>query len=350
MIFFTGSYTQNGSPATNPQGKGIGCFQLNMESGEVNLVQYTNQRNPSYLAISEDKQYLYALEEMFESLHPQVFAYRIGEKGELDLINSQMLVGDYACHLAIIHDHLVVANYVSGNIVSYPIASDGSLSPYHQLIQHQGKGPNKVRQEAAHAHMIYPFGDHQMYVLDLCLDQAKAYNFNQVSKEWKANVDLDINIEAGAGARHMVMDKFEDYAYVLSELSGEIFVSAKKKNKFEVLQKIAFVPDNYEGEFGGAAIRLHPNGEFLYASCRGSDSIAIFKIDDEQKTLTVVAYQATEGKTPRDFTIDPSGKWLIVANQDSNKLVVFEINQETGELKSKSKITVETPVAICWFN
>ena len=118
---------------------------------------------------------------------------------------------------------------------------------------------------------------------------------------------------------------------------------------YKRIQEISFLPENYEGEFGGAAIRLHPNGEFLYASCRGADTIAAFRIDPKSKILTLLAHKSTEGKTPRDFNIDPTGKWLITANQDSNSLVVFEIDQEKGTLSKTSAIAVETPVNICWL-
>ncbi|MCB9289244.1 MAG: lactonase family protein [Lewinellaceae bacterium] len=348
-LFYTGSYTQEGAPAANPTGKGIGCFRLDEESGEVERLHYTEQRNPSYLAISEDKKYLYAVEEMYENLQPEVYAYSIGKGGELSWINSQKLAGDYACHLAIIQDRLVVANYVSGNALSFPIQEDGGLAPSHQLIQHTGTGPNEERQEAAHAHMIYPFKEDQMYVVDLGIDKAKAYRFDPETQKWQAMPALDIQIEPGAGARHMVMDGSERYAFVLSELSGHIFVLENQNGRFKHRQKISFVPEDHRGSFGGAAIRMHPNGQFLYASCRGADTLAVFKIEETAKKLERVAFHPSHGKTPRDFNIDPTGKWLITAHQDSDTLTVFEINQKNGKLNLRSTVPVETPVNICWL-
>lgn len=348
-IFYTGSYTQDGAPAANPKGKGIGCFQLNTETGEVELLAYTEQRNPSYLVVSKDKKFLYAVEEMFETLKPEVYAYQIGEQGKLKFLNKQAINGDYACHLAIVKDRVVLANYMSGNALSYPILEDGSLAPCNHIIQHEGTGPNKERQEAAHAHMVYPFGENGMYVVDLTLDMAKAYQLNADSKKWEAKPALDIVIDAGSGARHMVMDKAEETAYVLSELSGEIFVADRSSESNEIVQKISFIPESHDGAVGGAAIRMHPNGKFLYASNRGSETIAVFKINENTKQLTVVDFQYTEGKTPRDFNIDPTGKWLIAANQDSNSLVVFEIDKEKGTLTMKNEINVDTPVNICWL-
>jgi 6-phosphogluconolactonase len=348
-LFYTGSYTQNGAPAINPTGVGIGCFRLNQETGEVEFLHYTKQRNPSYLVVSQDKKYLYALEEMYENLNPEVFAYKIEEGGVLTFLNSQKIAGDYACHLAIIQDRLVLASYLSGNVLSYPILEDGRIAPCSQEIIHYGTGPNEERQEAAHAHMIYPFNKNHMYVLDLTLDIARAYHLDTASKQWKSSPDFDIGIDAGSGARHMVMDQREGFAFVLGELTGEVFTIDLRGNEYKIIQKISFIPEIHDGAIGGAAIRMHPNGEFLYASNRGSDTIAAFKIDESSGKLTLVGHHSTGGKTPRDFNIDPTGKWLIAANQDSNTLVVFDINKDDGMLSMKLKIDVETPVNICWL-
>ncbi|RED47456.1 lactonase family protein [Seonamhaeicola aphaedonensis] len=348
-FFYTGSYTEQGAPAESPQGEGVGCFEINLETGEIIEKSYTKQRSPSYLAISNDKKFLYALEEMYQNLQPRLYAYKIEEDGALSMINSQPIHGDYACHLAIIENNLVVASYVSGNILSYPINQDGSIKPYSQDIKHEGIGPNKERQEAAHAHMIYPFAHNHMYAVDLTLDTAKAYQWKEKEQKWEGTPALDVKIEAGSGARHMVMDSNQEFAYILGELTGELFVADLTVGEHAIVQKISFIPDNYNGAIGGAALRIHPNGNFLYASNRGSETITIFKIDAQSKQLSLVGHQTTYGKNPRDFNIHPEGKWLIAANQDSNSLVVFEINTNDGTLQKKSTFKVNTPVNICWL-
>ena len=176
--------------------------------------------------------------------------------GKLELINSQQLLGDYACHLAIIEDRLVVANYVSGDALSFPILEDGSLAPYHQIIKHTGSGTNKERQEAPHTYGK-TFKGKNMFLVDLGIDMAKAYRFNDEIKKWDAIPELDIKIES-SGARHMVMDKKEELAFVLSELTGEIFVANLGGRASEIVQKISFVPRTHLGAFGGAAIKNAP--------------------------------------------------------------------------------------------
>lgn len=348
MIFYTGSYTQDGAPATNPVGKGISCFEFDELSGEIRFLHSTAQRNPSYLVVSSDNQFLYAVEEMYEDLNPRIYAYEISDSGELGLINSQELVGDYACHLAIAANRLVVANYVSGNVLSFPIREDGGLKPFHQVLQHTGSGPNEERLEQAHTHMVFPYKEKQMLVVDLGIDRAKAYEFADAKNTWKAIHGWDIQIPAGSGPRHLVMDRNEQYAYVLSELSGDVFVFKAHADKFEIVHQLSFLPKDFDGNFGGAAIRMHPSGKFLYTSCRGADVITVFRISDVGGTLEQIDAFSSEGKTPRDFNISPSGNWLIVANQDSDELVVFKLKQDKGTLIKHASISMGTPVNICW--
>ncbi|MCF6224484.1 MAG: lactonase family protein [Flavobacteriaceae bacterium] len=348
MIFYTGSYTNEMSPVPKALGQGIACLDFNSKNGRVELLHFTALRNPSYLKTSNDRNYLYAVEELPESQNPQVFCFRIGAKGKLSLVNTQVCRGDYPCHLTIAQNQLIVANYGSGNALSFPLLKDGGLGSCHQLIQHQGNGPDKIRQQGSHIHMVYPFGNDHMYLVDLGLDTAKAYQLNKKNKKWQPVSALNLRIELGAGARHMVMSSSGIFAFVLSEMSSEIFVFEKQKESFRQLQKISFLPKNYKEESGGAAIRLHPNGRFLYTSNRGSNTLCIFKWDETMKTLSLLGHQSTAGKTPRDFNIDPTGNRLLVANQDSNTLVVFKIDQESGLLSKDSHCSVQTPVSIYW--
>lgn len=348
MIFYVGSYTQEGAPASNPTGIGISCCNIDDNTGEITHFQVVDQRNPSYLVVSLNKQFLYAIEEMYQNLAPKIYAYRILKSGILTLINSQELIGDYACHLAIITNHLIVANYVSGNILSFPIRKDGGLEPFHQVIQHTGISLNAERQEQAHAHMVLQYEEKKMFVVDLGIDKVKVYAFDDSLNSWNPQEEKDVLLPGGSGPRHMLLDKTEKIAYVLSELSGEVFVFKEYADRFEQVQRISFVPESYTGNFGGAAIRMHPNGRFLYASCRGANVITVFRISDLEGILVYVESVSSEGKSPRDFNISPSGKWLIAANQDTDTLVVFKLNEEDGKIKKHLSFAMQTPVNICW--
>ncbi|MBJ6367475.1 lactonase family protein [Snuella sedimenti] len=348
-LFYTGSYTQKGAPAPKPIGKGIGCYRFNHNEGTIAFLRSTDQRNPSYLTVSRDGNYLFAIEELLGNEKPRVCSYKIGSQGSLSLINYQVLAGDHACYLAECGNTLVVANYTSGNWLSFPIMNDGSLGKCHQTIQHQGKGTDRIRQEGPHVHMVYPIDDNIMYAVDLGIDMLKAYRLDNTTNTWKALAGEDVYLEKGMGARHMVMGPNKDVIYVLGELSGEISVLVRQSNGFSSVQKISLCPDDYKGAFSGAAIRIHPNGNFLYASNRGDDSISVYAIDKVTSQLSLVAHYNSGDKTPRDFNIHPSGKWLIVANQDSNALVVFKLNPKNGRLSYHMETVAETPVNICWL-
>jgi 6-phosphogluconolactonase len=342
MIFYTGSYTiKEGSPASNPKGKGIGCFEFNHNDGGIKLLGYTNQRSPSYVAISKDKKFLYAAEECSEHLNPKVFAYKIGYEGKLSMLNFRKLKGGYSCHLALINNQLIVANYSSGNASIYTINKDGGLSELKQIIQHTGYGKNPVRQKEPHIHMVYPVSDNKFLLVDLGLDKIKAYEINK-DGDWCSVENEDFTIPLGAGARHMSLGQDDSLAYVLGELSCKIYVFKNSGNGFKLIQSASFLPRGYLGKISGAALRIHPNGRFLYASERESNSIAVFKIDENTGKIGLLKVVSTRGKTPRDFNVDPEGKWLLVANQDTNSINTFRIDSDST-LEYLSELHVYTP-------
>ncbi len=347
MMFYTGSYNQENSPAPNPKGDGIGICSLDIEKGDITVYGYQSHRNPSYMCISADNKYLFAVEEIPEGNGASVFSFEISCSSTLKLIDLKKISGGYACHLVICKNHLIIANYMSGDALVFEILKNGHLSSIKQKITNHGTGPNKARQESAHMHMVYKWNDEMLFLVDLTLDVADSYYFDVAQDRFVKDDKYNLQIDAGAGARHMVMSDDKSLAFVLGELTSEIFVFEKKGPGFEMVQKVSFMNDNKLIP-SGAAIKIHPNGNFLYASDRTSNMIAIFRINKSIKELTFVAYVDTEGKCPRDFSIDPSGNWLIVANQDSNNLVVFNVNKEKGLLAKHSIVKVNTPVNVCF--
>jgi 3-carboxymuconate cyclase len=106
------------------------------------------------------------------------------------------------------------------------------------------------------------------------------------------------------------------------------------------------------GPIGSADIHTSPDGKFLYASNRGeSNTIAIFNINAKTGWLSLVDHQSTLGKTPRNFNFDPSGNFLLAANQNSDEIVIFKTDKKTGLLKDTGKrISVGKPVCIKWIS
>ena len=240
---------------------------------------------------------------------------------------------------------------MTGNMLAYPITKEGQLLPATQNQKHTGSGPNKARQEAAHAHMVYPFGDNQLFVVDLGIDTAKAYVFSETTENFIGTPELDISIAKGGGARHMAMHPNENYAFVFAELTSELFSFKRKEANFVPLEVAPSLPKDYKETPSGAAIRMHANGKFIYVANRGHESIAVFHFNEETEKLTFVERVSSGGKTPREINIDPSGKWLLVANQDSHNIVVFSINQTTGSLKQHAVNTeIKSASCICFLD
>jgi 6-phosphogluconolactonase len=341
MRVFVGCYTKKISDELNGKGKGIYFFEFDSTKGQLKLVEIVPALNPSYLIVSKDKKYLFALEEIAKEESPKIKSFKIksdGNNSSLTLISEQNLPGAYACHLNLTNSqtHLIVACYMSGNALVYPLGDKGRILPFTQNIQHKGKGPNLIRQEAAHTHMIYSFGSNGIFIVDLSLDLAKAYILESSSRQFIESPELDISISKGAGARHMTLHPNGNFAFVFSELTAELFSYKLFDNKFKPLEVLPTLPNDFDNIPSGAAIRMHPNGNFLYVSNRGADSITIFQFDIESEKLLFLCCEPSGGKTPREINIDPTGQWLLVANQDSDNIVVFSINQKTGLLRNHS--------------
>jgi 6-phosphogluconolactonase len=323
-------------------GNGITSCSFDPQSGRITIMGSTFQRNPSYPIVSANGKVLYAAEEMFASESPQLVSYKILENGSLCMLNALPLPADYACHLAIANQTILTTNYVSGDVFVYALEEDGQVGPRIQRIQHTGSGVNKERQEAPHPHMLYPVDDRMIYCIDLGIDQAKAYSFEASSKKWNPAPELDIKVKAGAGARHMDMDRNRECLALLGELSGELFLFRRIKDGFQLVDTALLG----EKEMSAAAIRIHANGRFIYCSERKSYSIYAFSISDNK--LEPIGKFHSGGATPRDIAIDPTGNWLLAANQDNNTIAVFAIDRVSGALQLAHSCYVPTPSCICW--
>lgn len=356
MKAFIGCYTKKINEDIIGKGSGIYCFDFDSSLGQLKLLEIIPAVNPSYIAISKDNKSLYTVEELPINENPKIKSFKINSKGEashLSFVNEQVLPGSFACHLNLTNpqSHVIVACYMTGNILVYPLAENGSLLPATQNLKHTGKGPNLGRQEAAHAHMIYPFGTNDLFAVDLGIDIAKAYTFSNTSGHFIASPKMDVAITKGAGARHMVLHPNENHAFIFSELTSELFSFKRNAQFFTAIEIQSSLPNDYNGIPSGAAIRIHQNGKFIYVSNRGHNSICIFNFDEQTEKLELLTHVSSEGKTPREINIDPTGKWLLVANQDSNTIVIFSINQKTGLLKKHSKNSeAKSASCICFLN
>jgi len=176
------------------------------------------------------------------------------------------------------------------------------------------------------------------------------YRFN--SKTGKLSDTNFVMTEPGSGPRHFTFHPKKKIIYLVEELTGSVAAYDYSKTDLKLLQTISAIPREYKGPMGSADIHISPDGKFLYASNRGeSNTIAIFKTDPKTGWLELIGHQSTMGRTPRNFNFDPTGNFLLVANQNSDEIVIFKRNKTTGLLTDTEKrIRVGNPVCLKWIS
>jgi 6-phosphogluconolactonase len=347
---FIGTYTEGGFK--NGDSKGIYVYRFDGATGDMTPVSTQAADNPSYLAIAPGGKFLYSVNETDGAKPGSVSAFSFDRKtGQLKLINQQASGGDDPCYITVDAHRkwALVANYNGGNFSALPIAADGSLGARTQTIQHTGSGHNKVRQEKAHVHSTILSPDEKfLLVCDLGMDKISVERFSYLAAKQPLTPATDsiVSVEPGAGPRHTCFYPGKPYVYCVNELTGTVDAFHYSAGKLHQLQSISSHPAGYTGNIGSADIHISPNGKFLYASNRGdANSIAVYSIAPATGKLTLRGFQAT-GRGPRNFMIDPSGRWLLVAAQNGKNVVVFRIDPKTGLLTDSGK-KIELPAPVC---
>ena len=336
-------------------GKGIYTALFNMKSGKFSGLELAAEtRNPSFLALHPNGRFLYAVGEVdnFGGTNTgAVSAFRIQKSsGKLTLINQQSSGGTGPCHLAVDRKGLclLTANYGSGSIASYAIAGDGRLSNPVSVIQHQGSSINPSRQKGPHAHYIAPSpANHEALVCDLGLDQVLLYDLDATQATLTPQRPPAINLPPGSGPRHLVFHPKRDWAYVVNELNSTVSTLTREQGFLVAKESVSTLPDVFNGPNSCAEIQIHPSGQYVYASNRGHDSVAVFAVNKKTGLLERRGHEATGGKTPRFFGLDSDGRWLLAANQGSDAVTVFRVDRKTGlPHPTGEALTVSSPVCL----
>ncbi|WP_310557469.1 lactonase family protein [Flavobacterium sp.] len=327
---------------------GIYIYTFDSNTGEFIYKSASDKIiNPSYLAVSNDRKFIYSVYE--NGLQSKISAFAFNEfTAELKLINTQDSKGADPCYIINDTKNVIVANYSGGNISVFRKNNDGSLTEAKQVIQHFGKGKNKNRQEKPHVHMVH-FSPDKKYILanDLGNDKVYSYKYSQDATKEILRLTDTINIKSGSGPRHLCFSKDGNSIYLLNELDGTLNTFGYSKGKLKKVDETTIVTKDFSGEISAADIHISPDGKFLYATNRGTaNTISIFKVLKNRK-LEFKENSSTLGKTPRNFTIDPSGNFLLVAHQNSNNIVIFKRNKSTGAIKDTGKrINLCAPVCL----
>jgi 6-phosphogluconolactonase len=331
--------------------------ELDISTGELSkLDSFTGTSGASYLAVSPDNQFMYAVnsETDPETGNQKVTSFSIHKQtGALKLLNSQSAEGRGPCHISVHPSgkYVFTANYSSGTIAVHPVNEDGSLATASDVEQHEGMGPDAERQEAAHAHFICadPAGKYVLAV-DLGIDKVMNYRFDENTGELSPNPDQPyFKTAPGAGPRHLDFHPSGKYLYVLNELNGTLTACSYDKNHGVIseINTLSTLPDGFSGYNKSAAVRVHPEGKFVYASNRGDlNSIAAFKIL-EDGSVKLIQVQDKHINWPRDFNIDPAGTFLLAENLQADNIYVFRIDGSSGELIETGKmLEISQPLCI----
>lgn len=342
LYLFVGTYTANES-------EGIYIFQLDTTSGYSKSLGYVQVENPSYLTISKDEKFVYAVTENNDST-AKANAYSFDkESGKLKFINSQPTDGAAPCYIEIDDEgkHVLTANYTGASLTIFNIDKNGSLKAKPQVISFTGKSAHPTRQKQPHIHCARFTPDKKhVLVSDLGTDKIHKLDVNEntLGDFLISGTPTAFKVADGSGPRHIDYHPNGKWAYVITEISGDVIAFNYTDGNLKQIQSIK--ADTLDAQ-GSGDIHISPDGRFLYASNRlKGDGLAIFSINQTDGTLTKVGYQET-GIHPRNFVFTPNGKFLLVAARDSNMIQIFEVDKNTGLLTDADKnIMLSMPVCL----
>jgi 6-phosphogluconolactonase len=347
---FIGTYTEGTS-------KGIYVYRFDAASGKADSVgEVVGVADPSFLTLSPKGDFVYAANELAGRADGEVSAFSFDAlSGQLHFLNKQPSGGNSPCYVSVDSSRrwLMVANYGGGNLSAFPIAADGSLGRSAQLIQHTGKGVNPKRQEKPHVHSVV-FTPDQRYLLtpDLGLDRIYTYTFSPGDAQPLTPARSPyIETKPGSGPRHIDFSPDHRFMYVIEELAGDVLVYGYSGGKFVPVQTILSNTIDTSADKGGADIHLSPDGKYLYTSNRGNaNTLTIYSVHTGSGKLKKIGVVDAGVIMPRNFAIDPDGRFLLVAGQKSNTIAIFKRDTHTGLLTpTGDKIGIGNPVCLKWL-
>lgn len=333
------TYVFFGSFNHDKKTEGIYVYELDTLKGKLSKVTAAKGvLNPSFLTLSQDGKYVFACTESKTKNAGSVSSFEFNpQKRSLTLINSQQSGGENPVYLAAHKSGkwLINGNYTEGSVSVYPVLENGSIQPRVQNFQYSEGSVNPDRQERAHIHSTVFSPDFKyVFLPDLGADKIRTYQFESDQKEPLKDATTPFTAATlGSGPRHFTFHPNGKFAYCIEEMGGAVSVYRYENGNLEPIQRVNTHSDKFKDDFESSDVHVSPDGRYLYASNRGKENnIAIFSVLNNG-TLKTVGYQSTKGRHPRTFTIDDTGKFLIVAHPVSGTAVVFKRNAETGLLK-----------------
>lgn len=348
--------------------QGIYVSRFHAATGELSEPELAAEIiNPSFLTISPDHKFLYAISEDPYSLGPPldhssyVSAFAIDSAtGHLRLLNTVPTSGTSTCFISMdkTGKYVLMSNFGSGSTSVVRVRDDGSLGELTSFMQDVGSSVDPSIQTEPHTHSVVVSPDNRYAIVsDLGMDKVLIFRFDAATGELSPAVAPFVTVYPGAGPRHFTFDPSGRFGYQLTEMGGmvDVFSWDSSRGKLTPVQRLHTIPHDFFGGNHSAEIEVHPSGKFLYESnrrtqgetVRGPDTIGVYSIDPKNGTLAPVEQVLSGGTMPRNFDIDPTGNFLLTANQLTNNIVIFRIDNNTGRLAPTGKeIKVDTPVCL----
>lgn len=347
---YIGTFTSRGGVSNGS--RGIYRFRWDGDTGTLSDIREAAETaSPTFLVIHPNGRTLYAVNDGgADAAADGITTFAIGDsESALPLRNLGTVssMGKGPCHVSLdaTGRWLFAANYRSGSIAVFPVRPDGALGAARQTLQPpEIVGTDRVRR-SPHAHEVVPSPDgHFVLSVDLGLDRVFVYRFDAGTGRLSANSPA-VEFPRGYGPRHLLFSRDAQRVYVLTELTARLitFRWDAPSGTLTRLAETAAAPSGYTGSQSGAELALTPDGRWLYVSNRAeSNSIVGFGFD--AGLPVAIGSFASGGRTPRFIGIDPAGRFLLAANQDSDNLVVFRIDAATGRLTPHGDVPVTAPV------
>ncbi|PTU53322.1 3-carboxymuconate cyclase [Pseudomonas plecoglossicida] len=330
-----GSYTDGAS-------QGIYRYRFDEKTGHIDPApqQVVKSVSPSWLVLSADQRQLFAVN---ETPNGHASSFSVSAKGEIKPLNQVASQGDEPTHASLSQDqrYLFVANYAvqpdpGGSLVVIPVAKDGKLKPVVQQARHKASGVNPERQVGAHVHslVLSPDGRH-LYASDLGADKVFIYRYDGASTDHPLTpaIPASVDLPPGSGPRHLLFDAKGRHAYLTLEMTAEVVMFDVQEGNLVERQRLPLTESREAAAKAAGGLHLSADGRFLYVSNRGTvNEIVVFSVGKQDGQLAFLQRRSVEGDHPREFALDPSDNFLLVANQKSNQIVVIRRDPRSGRL------------------
>jgi len=322
---------------------------------------FAGAKGASYLDLAPGGAHLYAINQnnwTEESKHSTVSSFGIDlSSGSLKLLNSQSSEGSGICYIHCNEkgNYIFAANYGSGHATALPVNEKGEILPASSVMIGEGSGPVESRQQGPHAHqVILDPGQNFLLVPDLGTDRVMIYAFDAESGTLSPNpAQAYFELTPGAGPRHLAFHPDGLSLFIVNELNSTLTACSfnSEDGTITEVNTQSTVEASHQGMKYPAAVRVHPNGGYVYASTRGENScISTFKINKDRSVARVQVMEQVPN-WPRDFNVDPSGKIMLVAGERSDDIRLYRIDTETGSLsETGSKLQLPAPASIVFIH